>query len=849
MIIKSIELENIRSYTKQSVEFNSGINFLSGDIGSGKSTILLAIEFALLGFKRGDLEGYQLLRKGEREGSVKLCLIDSSNNEIEIYRKVKKGKSNDNISQENGYIKIDNNLIELSPQEINAKVFEILGFPLEFINKDKNLIYRFTIYTAQEQLKEILFSENEKKLEVIRKLFNIDKYKQLSDAISIYLSNMKTDKKVIESKLEGSSDVSKEIEILDKELKEIELEFKKYKEKEVPFKEKIGKCKLAISKREDFLKQSNEKVLLIEKNLTTIFEIEKNNSELEKKLIQKEKLQTEFSKNDIKLNKDKVEKELKKKTSELEKLRIKLKEFEKINELKTKFENEKELNNSQERNLIEKKNLLKSKSESFDYILTKCQLKDAQVLQNKLLSEIKKYDKLKLKYEDICEEIIKLKSNNENLENNLKEKQKFEIDISKLETCPTCLQDVDCDHKSKITKKYKEDIGKYELEIKSNYKEIKLNEIEKDIMKKELSKFEKIERETLEVGEKIKLLMDKERKEKPLYDELKSLKIEISKLESKKLNENIEKINKDIEKINSQLKEQEKLILIEKNLVNEISDMKIELLKIDNQIKESSFVKEEISEIEKQIKDNNIKIEKRNILEEKLNFLKTKEVEINLDKKKYSDMLDSMYEKDKLLSSKLSSLEAQIDNKKKSLNEKNKLKDEMKKIEEEFKLMIYKEQFLSDKVIKISNLIERAIFTKYYVEFNEEFERLFRDLIEDNEIEVRLDEDFSILIEQNGYDIDIKNLSGGEKSSLAIAYRLGLKKIIENNLKERQKLSLLILDEPTDGFSNEQIDRLGNILKESDLKQIILVSHDEKIESIADSVLKINKINHTSEVS
>jgi exonuclease SbcC len=74
-----------------------------------------------------------------------------------------------------------------------------------------------------------------------------------------------------------------------------------------------------------------------------------------------------------------------------------------------------------------------------------------------------------------------------------------------------------------------------------------------------------------------------------------------------------------------------------------------------------------------------------------------------------------------------------------------------------------------------------------------------------------------------------------------------LKQIIENHLGVKT-FSLLILDEPTDGFSQNQVSRLGNILKEYKLKQIILVSHDEKVESIADNIIKIEKINHESKV-
>lgn len=845
MIIKSIELENIRSYKNDIIEFNEGINFLSGDIGSGKSTILLAIEFALLGFKRGDLEGYQLLRKGEREGNVKINLT-SNNQNIEIYRKIKKGKSNDNISQENGYIKIDDNLVELSPQEINAKVFEILGFPSEFISKDKNLIYRFTIYTPQEQLKEILFSENEKKLEVIRKLFNIDKYKQLSDAISIFLTNMKTDKKIIESKLEGSSNINKETEDLTIELNNLDKEFKIYKEKETPIKEKMSKCKSAISKRDEFLKKTNNQILIIEKNLTTISEIEKSSIELENKLNEKRKTQKESSQKSILDKKKKIEDVVNLLKKELDSIESEKLKFKNMNELSENLNIKKIKLESESRDILEQKKLIKSKEESFDYVLTKCQLKDSQVLYAKLFSELKKYDKLKLKYDEINEDIIKSNSKVENLKNNLKDKESFEEEINSLDTCPTCLQEVDCSHKNKIIKKNKAYLEIYNKEIKQFEKNIKLDELEKNKLSKDLIKFEEVERQLLEVGEKIKLLLDKERKEKSQYDELMKLKTKTKLLESKEKNNELELNNKEIDKLKLDLKEQDKLIDKDKELTAKVSEYKLELLGLENQFENYELISKEILEIEEKIESNFEKIKSKDTLNEKLNAIKDRNLEITLSKDKYNEMLDRLYEKDKLISNKLSSLNAQIQNKKTELTNKEKLKEEILKIESEFKLMIYKEKFLSDKVVKISSLIERAIFTKYYVEFNEEFERLFRDLIEDNEIEVRLDDDFSIIIEQNGYDIDIKNLSGGEKSSLAIAYRLGLKKIIENNLKERQKLSLLILDEPTDGFSNEQIDRLGNILKGSDLKQIILVSHDEKIESIADSVLKINKVNHIS---
>src|SRR3989338_7039762 len=101
MLLKSIKLNNIRSYLNQSIEFPLGSLLLSGDIGSGKSTILLAIEFALFGSKPSELPASSLLRHGKKEGFVELN-FNIDNKDVTIKRTLKKGKNG--IKQDTGYI-------------------------------------------------------------------------------------------------------------------------------------------------------------------------------------------------------------------------------------------------------------------------------------------------------------------------------------------------------------------------------------------------------------------------------------------------------------------------------------------------------------------------------------------------------------------------------------------------------------------------------------------------------------------------------------------------------------------------------------------------------------------------
>ena len=69
MKLKKITLQNIRSYEKETIEFPNGSTLLSGDIGVGKTSILLALQFALFGLQPGQ-KGASILRNGESEASV-----------------------------------------------------------------------------------------------------------------------------------------------------------------------------------------------------------------------------------------------------------------------------------------------------------------------------------------------------------------------------------------------------------------------------------------------------------------------------------------------------------------------------------------------------------------------------------------------------------------------------------------------------------------------------------------------------------------------------------------------------------------------------------------------------------
>jgi exonuclease SbcC len=850
MIIKSVELENIRSYKKANIQFNEGINFLSGDIGSGKSSILLAIEFGFFGFKKGEIEGFQLLRKGQNTASIKITLKDSKNNkEIEISRTIKKSKTNDSISQTNCSIKIDNNLIELSTQELNNYIFKLLNFPKEFLTKDKNLIYRFTIYTPQEQLKEILYTLPDKRLEIIRKIFDVDKYKILLNSISTYQSKIRADKKVYSSKLENVSKIKKDIKDLKEELKNLNDKLEDMQKKEKTQNDTLKKYKEASKKKEKEINDLSTKLVDLEKQNTNLENTQKHLEKLQKDFEEKSTKYENLQKEDIQKNIKDANEKIEKLQKDLDQLQKQKKEYEEQSKNYQKLLDKKEELNKKIYNQETLKEKIKYQKDEFDYTLTKCKLKDLEnfIAQDKRI--LKKYDELKFNSKKLEREIIELNSNLKSFE-----KQKEEINdkinnLSNIKKCESCYQEVSQTHKETIKKSLKEEIKQADKNILENKNQIKSKTLILDKEQKQIDNLEKIKEELIEKEEKLKNLKLQENKEKEKSEEIKKLEKEYLKLKEQNLHKELKELNDKITQFKESSNKLKELNNQELNINKDISTLRLKISQYENIQKDKQLLHKDINNLQKEIEEKNNQLKSKNNITKQLDETKNTLKDLKQKKLKIDETIDKIYNNLSKITSMKSYIQSNIQTNKKQNKNKEEELEELNKTQKQYDKLIYIENFLIKKVSPISSDIEKSLLTKYYLDFNEEFEKLFKELIEDNDMEVRLDLGFSPIIEQNGYDIDIKNLSGGEKSSVAIAYRLGLKKIIENELIGKQKLSLLILDEPTDGFSNQQVIRLGNILKDSNLKQIILVSHDEKIEGISDEVLKVDKRNHISELT
>jgi exonuclease SbcC len=675
MILKKIKIKNIRSYKQGEIEFPEGSTLLMGDIGSGKTSILLAIEFALFGLQPGQ-KGNSLMRNNEEDAQVTLE-FEVDDKRVIIERSLKKsGKS---MAQADTSITVNDEKFEGSVTEIKNKILTLLNYPPEFAKKTNDL-YRFTVYTPQEEMKQIIQESNDTRLNTLRHVFGIDKYKRIEENISVLASRIRQEIRVKEAEM-GNPDIKNQ------QLKE----------------------------KKDSILLQEDKLLQIEKEIADISKIKSEKQteieELTKKMNEKNKLDNEKEKSELTLNNKK------------DMLITYEKDIKMLNE---------QIKNSSGFNFQEK-----------EIELTKTRIKS----QEQILK-------------DLNEQYINILTLNQGSEGKIKELKILIDKISSLDKCTTCLQIVNEEHKHNIVMKASQELKSIENESIKNKKE---------------------KQETYEKIEQTK-------------KQIESLKQSLSQLEILKVR--LEGISEKQNRVN-QIEKQKIIVLNDIDMIKKhiagIEDLLREFLSYDAIYeRKNKELKEIIS------KENSILIRKAEINAE-IQFLK-KQILI--------------------------------------------LEEEIKKMEMLGKKLNYMRElefWLSNKFLQFVLLTEKNVMIKLREDFSNLFSSWFSTLVTDG-ISVRLDESFSPVIQQNDCEIEYSYLSGGERTAVALAYRLAMNQVINSLLSRIKTRDIVILDEPTDGFSESQLDKMRDVLQQLKVRQLILVSHEQKIEGFVNNIIKFKKV-------
>jgi exonuclease SbcC len=207
MKLETLKVNNIRSIKKLELEFPDTTILFYGDIGSGKSSILKAIEFGLFG-TMGELSSSSLLRRGQNNAQVELTFSIGDDRYI-IHRELKKKIKDDKetISQPEGWL-IENDIkTSYTATELRTRILELLNYSTtKYKSTSKKCvdIFRYTVYTPQEEIKEILKADPKERFEILKDVLEIEKYENS-------LKNLENIKK----------DISKQLRDIDYDIKTI----------------------------------------------------------------------------------------------------------------------------------------------------------------------------------------------------------------------------------------------------------------------------------------------------------------------------------------------------------------------------------------------------------------------------------------------------------------------------------------------------------------------------------------------------------------------------------------------------------------------------------------------------
>ncbi|MGC9176210.1 MAG: AAA family ATPase, partial [Thermoplasmata archaeon] len=297
MIIKSIDLQNIRSHKFTHIDFKNGITVITGDVGSGKTTILESIKFALFG--GSSLDYKNLLRIGEDSGSVSLEM-EHENENIRITRKLK--KTRDGFSGNDVNVTINGKSKDLNDKEMKKLIAKI--FKVNQYKKKDPIFFKTVIYASQEEMKSIMAMNPDERREIVLDLFQITSLKRILENVEILkehiLNKVEISKAIIGENGEKINDEKEKIYKLNENLNDLKKKIKEYeliykiKENELKNVENELKVMENLKKEKDNLeneiKIENERYKNFkkdyEKNLKKLNEIENKKEDL---LLLKEK--------------------------------------------------------------------------------------------------------------------------------------------------------------------------------------------------------------------------------------------------------------------------------------------------------------------------------------------------------------------------------------------------------------------------------------------------------------------------------------------------------------------------------------------------------------------------------
>lgn len=338
---------------------------------------------------------------------------------------------------------------------------------------------------------------------------------------------------------------------------------------------------------------------------------------------------------------------------------------------------------------------------------------------------------------------------------------------------------------------------------------------------------EKVEALEAEITEKQDLVAEREQALREIKERVAELEKRKSTLED--IEEYYEKIAEKQSEVDAKERDIEHHHQSIQDLNSRLADLNDELTDIENKLD-----KADVKELKEKLKKVEDRIEQR---KETRNSLQEKDRELRDNRTALKNELSN-----------LRNLQAKIEELEHRAEWANEIESEFDAV-----LDIYEsvKSELREKYLAYINQYTNDIFQGIYM--NSSYQRVIVDEVYDERSD-SYDYDIQLMCD-DGMTEDPSNASGGERALINLALRAGIYKLIaELEGGERGKLPPFILDEPTTFLDEGHVGQLEEMLdkiKDWDVPQVIVVSHDEALIHGADHEcrVEISEATDTSQVT
>lgn len=241
-MITKLRLKNWKSHLDSQFEFSKGVNALLGIMGSGKSSVVQGISFALF----GKFPGIQSIKMDEvimgkpnkkDFAEVELEFIIDGNN-YSVKRRIAKGKSEAEIRKGGG-------LITTGPVNVTESVEKLLQIDYDLFSK--------AVYSEQNGIDFFLRIPSGRRREQIDRMLKLDEFERVRE---LSVSSANRLKNRIEEKMRIVSELEKER--IEEKLAVLERELVQFRDRSMVIGKELEKVKDSIKKLNERLEEFEE---------------------------------------------------------------------------------------------------------------------------------------------------------------------------------------------------------------------------------------------------------------------------------------------------------------------------------------------------------------------------------------------------------------------------------------------------------------------------------------------------------------------------------------------------------------------------------------------------------------